>query len=157
MGIRWYVNVGSDYTSGTASTTFQDDVQANRAAGHTMASNAYITYAAGIQLTGVQLEVGTLATPFVHKRYSDELRDCQRYFLFHKTVYSGRYSTSGAMAHVYFPVTMRETPSTFSFTTSGISSGTSVTSIYENDQYVRSYYSGDTSYAMSNIRIDTEL
>ena len=40
----------------------------------------YTTNDATFELTGVQLEVGEQATPFEHKRFSDELRDCQRYF-----------------------------------------------------------------------------
>jgi hypothetical protein len=32
------------------------------------------------QFTGLQLEVGSKATPFEHKRFSEELRDCNRYF-----------------------------------------------------------------------------
>ena len=31
-------------------------------------------------ITDIQVEEGTVATPFEHKRFSDELRDCQRYF-----------------------------------------------------------------------------
>ena len=32
------------------------------------------------QITGLQLEVGPVATPFEHKTFSDNLRDCQRYY-----------------------------------------------------------------------------
>ncbi|MDA7701601.1 hypothetical protein N8864_04080, partial [Gammaproteobacteria bacterium] len=33
-----------------------------------------------IQITGVQLEVGTKATPFEHRSYGQELALCQRYY-----------------------------------------------------------------------------
>jgi hypothetical protein len=32
-------------------------------------------------LTGVQLELGTVATPFEHRSYGDELERCRRYFI----------------------------------------------------------------------------
>ena len=33
-----------------------------------------------LYITGLQIEVGDTATSFEHKKFSDELRDCQRYF-----------------------------------------------------------------------------
>ena len=33
-----------------------------------------------VLFAGVQLEVGNIATPFEHKTFSDNLRDCQRYY-----------------------------------------------------------------------------
>ena len=33
-----------------------------------------------LYITGLQIEVGDTATTFEHKKFSDELRDCQRYF-----------------------------------------------------------------------------
>ena len=36
----------------------------------------------GGKITGVQLEVGDTATPFEHRRYSDELQSCMRYYQF---------------------------------------------------------------------------
>lgn len=38
------------------------------------------TQAATIDFWGVQVEEGSVATPFEHCSYADELRDCQRYF-----------------------------------------------------------------------------
>ena len=45
-----------------------------------VASTWYDTDNATYELTGVQLEVGPVATPFEHRTYADELRRCQRYF-----------------------------------------------------------------------------
>ena len=43
---------------------------------NTWANTADATF----DVTGVQLEVGSVATPFEHRSYGDELRRCQRYF-----------------------------------------------------------------------------
>jgi len=39
----------------------------------------YTTNDASFQITGVQLEVGSVSTPFEHRSFSDELHRCQRY------------------------------------------------------------------------------
>lgn len=67
-------------------------------------------------VTGVQLEVGSVATPFERRPYGTELSLCQRYC----TVYTGvvygyyqfgtAYSTTRAITMVGLPVTMRTTP-----------------------------------------------
>ena len=43
-------------------------------------STWFTTNAATFELTGVQLEVGDVATEFEHRSYGDELLRCQRYF-----------------------------------------------------------------------------
>ena len=43
-------------------------------------STWYTTNDATFELTGVQLEVGPVATPFEHRSYGDELLRCQRYY-----------------------------------------------------------------------------
>ena len=40
----------------------------------------YTTNDASFQITGVQLEVGPVATPFEHRSFGNELRSCQRYY-----------------------------------------------------------------------------
>ena len=40
----------------------------------------YTTNDSTLEYTGIQLEVGPVATPFEHRSYADELRRCQRYY-----------------------------------------------------------------------------
>ena len=62
-------------------------------------------------LTGVQLELGSKATPFEHRSYGDELQKCKRYYV--DGQYRGTavtYSTIVSPPTVYFPVEMRSSP-----------------------------------------------
>ena len=76
------------------------------------------------EITGVQLEIGSSMTAFEHRRYSDELRRCQRYCFrlggsgteTYTTLLMGIQSHSQlCKAHVQFPVEMRSKDVTFSF------------------------------------------
>ena len=86
-------------------------------------------------ITGVQLEVGEVATPFEHKSYEDNLAQCQRFFyaVVPKAIgaesYFGNgfnYNSSVVMGFIHFPVTMRAVP------TLEIQSGTNDWRLYRN-------------------------
>jgi len=57
----------------TAWSTTRSDFRDNVGNILSSTSNAFF-------LTGVQLEVGSVATPFEHRSYGDELRKCERYY-----------------------------------------------------------------------------
>jgi hypothetical protein len=80
MTIRWWLFAGSNYNSGTLGTTWTTSVDANRAVGQV---NCCDSTSNNFFLTGVQLELGSNATPFEHRSYGDELLRCQRYFQRH--------------------------------------------------------------------------
>jgi len=68
------------------------------------------TNGATLYITGVQLEEGTVATPFERRQYGQELALCQRYF--QRLTASGRYYTSDGNWGLQYPfkVTMRANP-----------------------------------------------
>lgn len=77
LTLAWWLNSGSNYTGGGVTDGWEalDDTKRN-------ATNAGIGGAVSdyFEITGVQLEVGTRATPFEHRSYGDELVKCMRYF-----------------------------------------------------------------------------
>ena len=88
------------------------------------------TNGATFDITGVQLEVGSVATDFEHRSFAQELALCQRYYVRYEqdgsssSAYwvgqTSSYGNSNNMMMLYFPVPMRSYPS--SMETSGTAS-----------------------------------
>jgi len=76
--VRFVLGSGTNYTSGTAPTAWAANVSANRYAGQTV--NIADSTANYFNITGVQLELGSVATDFEHRSYGEELALCQRYY-----------------------------------------------------------------------------
>ena len=74
------------------------------------------TSGATFRLAGVQVEVGSKATPFEHRSYGDELARCQRYYYRHNFTGNlnggsgGYYTAAAGRVWTQFPVTMRTSP-----------------------------------------------
>jgi hypothetical protein len=84
--------------------------------GSTSGTNLISTNGATLQITGVQLELGSVATPFERRIISQELQLCQRYYQkrtssgFNKRMYNQNGGVSAMQVSVDFPVTMRAIP-----------------------------------------------
>ena len=75
--VVWGLGMGSTYTSGTLNTSWASNTQANRFVGQV---NALSSTDNEFYLTGCQLEIGDVDTPFEHRSFGDELARCQRYY-----------------------------------------------------------------------------
>ena len=76
--LTWYLGVGSGRTSGSAQTDWTTYATADEAVGQTV--NIADSTSNEFYLTGVQLEVGSVATPFEHRSFGEEVLLCQRYY-----------------------------------------------------------------------------
>lgn len=96
------------------------------------------TNGATFYITGVQLEVGSIATAFERRFYSTEMDLCQRYYVDFKDTYNGMGMTSatiGVMRYVItLPVQMRIGPT---LTYTNVSAGYSAYSLGGSANYQR--------------------
>ena len=77
FSIHFFLHAGSTYTGGTLQTAWGSQVSANRGAGidsfFDSTDNTFF-------ITGLQMEVGSVATEFEHRSFGEELALCQRYY-----------------------------------------------------------------------------
>ena len=115
MWVKWNLGTGSTYL-GTAGAWSGSSYLS----GATGSVQLIETGSATFYITGVQLEVGSVATPFEHRSYGEELQSCLRYF-WQITGASGNkdnfaigmcHNTTQLFAQVHFPVAMRIEPTT---------------------------------------------
>ena len=79
LKIFWGAFYGTDYTD-SGSTMDAWKTYSGSSQGTDMASTWLTAGASTFDVTGVQLEVGSAATPFEHRSYDDEYTRCKRYF-----------------------------------------------------------------------------
>jgi hypothetical protein len=98
-------------------------------------------------ITGVQLELGSTATPFERRLYNQELANCQRYYAkigasSAYTGYGAGEARAAAAANIYmtYPVPMRAAP-TFSQSGTVLSSGGADRTVSS----IGAFYAGNTS------------
>ena len=79
LDLNFWFHAGSTYAGGTMATGWgtSSGTNANRAAG---IGSLYSSTDNELFITGLQMEVGSQATPFEHRSFGEELSLCQRYF-----------------------------------------------------------------------------
>jgi len=118
IGLSLYFNLGSGSTYSTTAGSWQ----AGNFIAATGATSVVGTNGATFYLTGVQLEVGSVATPFERRPFGTELALCQRYYFkdvrnnFSAWASGVFYSSTLAIASYTLPVQMRATPTLTSST-----------------------------------------
>ena len=119
MNLSFWLHAGTTFggTGGTfVDNTWGTPTNANRTSG---ISSFFSSTDNDLKITGVQIEIGDVATPFEHRSFADELLRCQRYH-YRIEADAANDGIIGAMANfngtssygvLSFPVEMRTAPS----------------------------------------------
>jgi len=155
LRIAWGLGTGPDI-AGAAGSWIAGD---KRSATGTI--NVLGTNGATFYITGVQLEAGSVATPFENRPIGTELALCQRYY--YRIVSNGaagrlgssyNLSTTEALGLIQFPVVMRAIPTALDQT--GIAGDYAVvTSIANNCTFVPVIFSSGTNNNVGIVRFIT--
>ena len=109
--ILFWIHAGSTFSSGSSASSWASVTNANRAAG---VQSFFSSTDNELYLTGVQLEVGSQATPFEHRSFGEELALCQRYYFQTGAVYYlntyGNNPSTYSLGIFVLPVSMRSNP-----------------------------------------------
>jgi hypothetical protein len=115
--IEWWLEGGSNYVGGAVPTSWEAVSATDRNAGQTAQKLGNDT-ANYWQISGIQWEKGSVATPFENRSYADELAKCQRYYhtiigpnangYYALNVWS--YNTSNIQGIYNIPIEMNHTP-----------------------------------------------
>ena len=110
LSIELYLHAGATYTGGTYSANTWQSRQLSdnmRAVG---IGSFYDSTDNDIKLSGLQMEIGEVATPFEHRSFADELAACQRYHTRIEKASGQTYSSTAGIFCGVFPTEMRTSP-----------------------------------------------
>ena len=129
------INIGAFWGTNNTANSVTEDAWGAYSGSTRMKDNTstwYETNDATLEITGVQLEVGSQATPFEHRSFGEELQLCQRYYQksYDYSVTPGTSTSTGSIAStaysainyagfsVQLPVRMRDQPTVTLYSTS---------------------------------------
>ena len=139
--LRWCLATGSNRIAAAANTW----ESANRIAIAATANPIMGTSGATWYMTGVQLEVGTVATSFDFRSYTTELQLCQRYCLVWAydvspaRLFGWNNTTTVGVVNLPIPVTLRSPP----------------TSVTVTNASTMTYYASGVSYTVTAVSLDS--
>jgi len=145
----FWIHAGSTWTGGTLSETWTAQTSNQRAS--SSGTSFFDSTDRTFFITGLQMELGSVATPFESRSFGEELALCQRYY--QKITGSGSVyvatngSSTTSRINGMWATTMRATP------TSTIDSGWTAANL--NNMYQAYKTSGDHTFP--NIAADAEL
>lgn len=172
--VGFYVTIWLGTGTSRTSGTFTNGTWHNTTANRISSSNVNLADSTDneLYLTGLQMEVGSQATPFEHRSFGEELGLCQRYYQDPKLSDANYIWTNNIVqtvganhwrrASYFYPTSMRADPTV---TVTGASNGTfapgyPTTEGNDNTHYIG--LSGDVNAAghyayISSLKLDAEL
>ena len=148
---------GADTNTGTLSTSWASSADAGSTTGQVnFADNTSNNW----EITGIQLETGSSATPFEHRTLDDHVALCRRYYVKKSNPYYLTQYGVNAICNIDLPVQMRSQPAM-----SKVSGGTTITwggTSYTNPdgggyEYAYSYVGSSTGDGHTGYIADAEL
>ena len=143
--VNIWLHAGSDYTSGTQNTVWQTLAGTERA--NSSDTSFFDSTDRTFFMTGVQLEIGDVATPFEHEDFATTLAKCSRYYTDivradNQTAHLVGYVQATTVARFGFHVPMRASPTITETNFNVLYAGgseeaiTSVDDIFQDNQFL---------------------
>jgi len=109
LQLVFWLHAGSNTTSGSLQTSWGAFTQANRAVG---ISSIVDSTDRTLEITGLQMEIGEVATAFEHEDIGTTLAKCRRYCYIapQHLGYTGSYTNVSPSGTIQFPTDMRASP-----------------------------------------------
>mgnify|MGYP003135192195 CR=1 FL=1 len=148
---------GTTYSDGTLQTSWGSHANGNRNAG---GSNFLSSTDNTLFITGMQLEVGSVATEFEHRSFAEELALCRRYFYKNTTNTSAfQYRGDYRLIQEIYPTEMRANPTVVVSEVGGAGtfSASSFASKQKIVQFTAASYTSTTTHYVSAYTADAEL